>query len=686
MLLTAGSAGADEDLNWEAADGSFPDHGGCVYFGPRDGLAVQALADDLAATKMRTRNTLSALAMMPQRRYGGVLPRAAAVSGSIVNSGACGSIDECIQGTANAAGVPLTYLTSDAEFLRRARLDLTGRIPTKEEVLAFLNDSSANKREQLVDSLLQTPEWADRWAMFFGDLYRNTIRTAQVNRYQWGRDSFHLYLLESMRQNKAYDQMAREMLSAEGTSDGRTYPARYTSYAHYQQTYQNFTANPVKASPVGYAVGARTIGGPIQDTYDTLAFFTARDFLGISAMDCVLCHDGAGHLEPLTVWGAAAKRAEAWGLAAFFSDVPRYQRWRYRYPRELPNNPSNGRRVNANYYILKDLARGQRQSTNAGDTAGEYLAQTQGGNRPDRYSDQRFITPAYPFRTNALVSGNLRLREQLGHYLTGDLQFARAAVNYIWREFFSRGIVEPADQFDLDRLDPAAPPPDGWGVQPSHPRLLELLAEGFQDNGFDLKWLMREITTSQTYQLSSRYDGVFNPIHEKYFVRHQVKRLSAEQVHDALTVASKQSSAYSVSRTLRGLQFAMQFPDVNAMPPGNDARARNVRALLQSFTPGDRAETPRSGEGSPLQALSLMNNPTVLQRLARNVSSSTLGESLQMADDALVSNLYLSVLSRPPTEQEIAFAVNYLQSGNRGNRAANLMWAMFNKTDFYFNY
>ena len=81
-----------------------------------------------------------------------------------------------------------------------------------------------------------------------------------------------------------------------------------------------------------------------------------------------------------------------------------------------------------------------------------------------------------------------------------------------------------------------------------------------------------------------------------------------------------------------------------------------------------------------------MNNRFVLNRLNRNYQASTLGQSLTMADDALVANMYLSVLSRPPTEEETAFAVNYLQGGNRRDRATNLMWALFNKTDFYFNY
>ena len=680
-LLAAGTA--QDDLDWQSPDGSFPNHGGCTYFGPEGGLSpVGTAASDFAAMKLRTRNTESVLAMMPQRRNGGIIPRSAAAT---ANPGACAGIDDCIQKTADAAGVPLTYLTTDAEFLRRARLDLTGRIPTKDEVLAFLADTSPSKREQLVDRLLHTPEWADRWTMFFGDHFRNTRVTAQVNRYNWGRDSFHLYLRDSLLENKPYDQMAREMLAAEGVSDGRNYPNRYTSFQHWEQTYRNLNDNPVRPSAVGYVVGGRTIGGPIQDTYDTLAFFTARDFLGISVMDCVLCHDGAGHLEPLTVWGAAALRSEAWELAAFFSDVPRFQSWRYP-GNQRPLNPSNGRRVNTNYYMVNDLAQGQRQRARYGDTAGEYLGQTTGGNRPDRLSTEQFVTAAYPFASEAVVDSSMRLREQLGWHLTSDQQFARAAVNYIWRAFFSRGIVEPAGQFDLARLDPGSPPPAGWDIQPSHPQLLEWLADGFQDNGFDLKWLMREITTSQAYQLSSRYEGVFNPLHEKYFVRHQVKRLTAEQVVDAVMVASNQYTSFRGSDSLRNVDFAMQLPDVNGVPLGNSTFARDVRGLLNAFTRGDREETQRSDGGSPLQALGLMNNRFVLNRLNRNNQASTLGQSIELADDALVTSLYLSVLSRLPTAEETAFGVNYLQGGNRGSRATSLMWALFNKTDFYFNY
>ena len=680
-----------EELDWEAADGSFPDHGGCTYLEPPGGISPhRTAADDYAAMRQRTKDTVGVLAMIPQPRRVVVVVRPGDTEGETPPAVECSGIDPCIEQAAKAAGVALASLTTDVEFMRRVTLDLTGRIPDPDDVFAFQFSTDPDKRANLVQELLEGDEWAgawaDRWAMFFGDLYRNTIRTAQVNRYQWTRDAFHLFLLESMQQNKPYDQMAREMLAAEGTSDGRTYPDRYTDYAHYESTYLDYSGNPAKASAVGYIVGGRTIGGPIQDTYDTLAFVTARDFLGISTMDCILCHDGAGHLEGLSHWGTEAKRYDGWGLASYFSDIRRYQSWRVP-GGTLPNNPNNGRRVNANYYFIYDLAEGQTQVTRGGDTAGEYLAQTEGGNRPDRLNDERYVMPSYPLNQSATpVDGTLPLREQLGHHLTQDPQFARAIVNYIWREFFSRGIVEPADQFDLHRLDPANPPEGEMGVQPSHPRLLDWLADGFRDNGFDLKWLMAEIVNSKAYQRSSRYDGVFNPLYEQYFVRHQVKRLSAEQIHDALVLAAGRLPTYSPSRFIRGKNFAMQFPDVVDMPPGNNRTVVAARQLLQAFTPGDREETPRSGEGSPLQALSLMNNPFVQGLLEPDGRPGTITSLLELPDPALVNRLYLTVLGRYPSLAEQKLALNHLAEGERTERAADLMWVLFNKTDFYFNY
>ena len=681
-ILLAGSALAQglDPINGEV---SVPDHGACTYFGPRPaGRFDWSHAQDLRAMTTRAKATRDTMAMIPRPRSA-LAPLRPQDCAKPLTAGpmACAGIDGCVQQTAKAAGIPLAGLTSDAEFLRRARLDLTGRIPTRHEVVRFLADPSENKRLDLVDSLLGMPEWADRWALFFGDLFRNTVRTDGVNRRAHGRDSLHLYLLESLRANKPYDQMAREMLAAEGTSDGREYPDSFASFEDYERVFRDLESNPVQASPVAYVVGARTPGGPPQDTYDALAYRAARDFLGMSTMDCVLCHDGEGRLEGVSAWGARATRLQAWGLAAFFSDLPPIRRW-------VPRVDRDGRRVPVRYFVIQDRPSMSGDIDTEGGEPGRYLARTQGGNRPDRFLEERRVAPAYPFEVSG-VDPQLRLREQVGLYLTNDPQFARAAVNWVWREFFARGLVEPADQFDPDRLDTADPAAGERGVQPSHPALLAWLANGFRESGFDLKWLMREIVTSQTYQLSSRYDGVFNPQYEQFFVRHNARRLGAEQIHDAILIASGKRANYDVSPTLRGVRLAMQFPDVNDVIQGRGRNASGARNLLRAFLPGDRRQTPRSDGESPLQALNLMNNAFVLRYAAYDSGGGTLAELISERDDGLVTGMYLSALGRPPGAEELAKAVAYLGEGRnrrRPERAADLMWALFNRTEFYTNY
>ena len=677
VMLLAG-VGLAQAPAWQVQEEVFPNHSGCTYFSPgRAGYLGLQAGEDIQAMATRAKDTHDLLATIPRPRSTARpfhLPdRQTPVASSMAT---CPGIDDCVQRVAQQAGIPLADLTTDAEFLRRVRLDLTGRIPTREEVVIFLADSTPDKRARLVDTLLGMPEWADRWAMFLGDLYKNTMADRNGSRYH-ARDSLHLYLRNSLRANKPYDQMVRELLSAEGVSDGRDYPSKYPEPQdkEYKKIYNNLKKYPVRASPVGYVIGGRTRGGPPQDTYDTMAYITSRDFLGISTMDCILCHDGEGRLEGSnSAWGLRAKRLEAWGMAAFFSQINRNWRPRVRRP---------GKAISVRYFVVEDVKRGQGKGTEGG-AAGYYLAWTEGGNRPTRAYEPRRVVPAYPFAQGVAVNPKLRLREQIGLYVTSDPQFARAAVNYVWREFFARGIVEPADQFDLDRLDPASLP-EGQELQPSHPGLLEWLANGFRESGFDLKWLMREITTSQTYQLSSRYEGVFNPLYERYFVRHNATRLTAEQAHDAILIATGTRARYKASAALGDVQFAMQFPDVVGVPAGKDTDV-GVQNLLQVFLPGDRQETPRSRESSPLQALSLMNTPFVLKSLD---TGGTLAELVDKPDDELVTGLYLSAFSRSPTSEELAMFSKHLAGAPKGKRmewSKDLLWALLNRAEFYTKY
>jgi len=85
-------------------------------------------------------------------------------------------------------------LSTDAEFIRRVYLDITGRIPSAADVTAFLADTSANKRDALVDRLVGSTEYVDKWTMFFGDLFENNARSTNVQRYSGGRDAFYNYI------------------------------------------------------------------------------------------------------------------------------------------------------------------------------------------------------------------------------------------------------------------------------------------------------------------------------------------------------------------------------------------------------------------------------------------------------------------------------------------------------------
>ncbi|MBI1354721.1 MAG: DUF1553 domain-containing protein [Acidobacteria bacterium] len=687
--------GAEEAETADAESGDWLPHADCSFFGAhREDYLQSGLGAQMRLSEERSALTIAVVerlgpstAPSPSRQRRRQPP---STTGPLQGD----SIDDFVLGTLQRRGIAAAPPTTDAEFLRRASIDLTGRIPTADQTLAFLQDASADKRSRLVEQLLASPAWADRWAMFLGDLFRNTQATAQVNRFPGGRDALHLFFLESLRANKAYDRLVRELLAAEGLQDGRPWPnptvarSPFSSYTEYTNFLRDEAA---KATPASFILGGLTTGGPVHDSYDQMAVNAARDLLGVTHMDCVLCHDGAGHLDSLNVWGAAAKRSQGWGLAAFFQKV-RLQRAPYLAP--APDGQDRGPRPP--YYVVQELPQDLVIRNRRGDLiAGEYSLDTEGGNRPDRTPDafggKARVEPAYPFGGASPAPGE-PYRAALGRILTADRQFARATVNYVWREFFGRGIVDPPDQFDLARLDPSAPPADPWTVQPSHPELLEFLAGGFQEYGFDLQWLMREIAASEAYQLSSRYDGSWSASYEPYLARHAVRRLSAEALFDAVTIATATPFNLPLpaqtQRSLGALPFAMQLPDVANLPtvPRNRPEGEASLSFLDSFFRGDREESLRSDETSILQALQLMNSPIVVDRVSQSAQRGLFAGWLSRPDDVLVNLLYLQILARPATAEETAAAVSALRQGDRRERVEDLAWALLNKVDFVFNY
>jgi hypothetical protein len=126
-----------------------------------------------------------------------------------------------------------------------------------------------------------------------------------------------------------------------------------------------------------------------------------------------------------------------------------------------------------------------------------------------------------------------------------------------------------------------------------------------------------------------------------------------------------------------------------AMQTTSPSSRGGAAGFLNPFYPGDREETLRRRDGSDQQALTLMNNTFVMTRTRSSVTAgqdSLLRRHINKTDRELVDSLYLTVLSRLPNESERATAVGALTSGNRLQGAENLLWSLYNKVDFFFNY
>ncbi len=550
-----------------------------------------------------------------------------------------GTIDTNIFGALKAAGVTPAPATTDYEFIRRVTLDLTGRIPTRARVLSFVADTTPNKRAALIDELIARPEFIDKWTMFLGDLYQNNSQNSQIRRYPTGVKAFNDYIRAALQSNEPYNQVATELITATG-------PDSYVD------------------GKLNLLAGGVVTGGPIQDIFDQQTANLFDMFLGLAHVNCLLCHNGRGHLDSLSLWGSQTTRYQAWQLSSFLSHT------------DVVKTAAAGA-VNNQPYYWGVVDNDKRAST-------DYPLNTTTGNRPARQPSgtQKNVAPVYIFNGDAPKSGE-NYRAALAREMTGDFQFARATVNRFWAYFFGVGLVDPPDQFDPARQDPNNPPPAPWTLQASNPALLNQLAQDFIDNKYDLQWLMRTITNSQAYQLSSRYNGTYDTAWDTLFARHFVRRLWSEEVHDAVAQSSNILPKYTVAAN-GTLTWAMQFPEPLNTPTAGNA----VTPFLDAFLRGNRDDQVRSGDGSISQALDLMNDPFVMSRTKSNgPATSLLPQALQLNNNMqTVDTLFMTVLSRHPTSDEMSAALTQLTTGNRTMQAENLLWMLYNKVDFVFNY
>ncbi|HZL90450.1 MAG TPA: DUF1553 domain-containing protein, partial [Pirellulaceae bacterium] len=227
--------------------------------------------------------------------------------------------------------------------------------------------------------------------------------------------------------------------------------------------------------------------------------------------------------------------------------------------------------------------------------------------------------------------------------------FARATVNRMWWHFFGRGIVNPVD--DMHSAN-----------SPSHPELLELLSQRFAESGFDLKFLCRAIVSSRTYQQTSR-PGEQADDEARLFARMSIKVLSAEQLYDSLV--------------------AILGPP--AKSPGIDVRLGARYEFCQSFAGDGDPEPTRYDRGIP-HLLRLMNSPQFAGRSITALVSRV--ATPDRSRDEVVHELFLSILSRQPTDAEQELVRNQLAGADASPQTVyrELAWVLLMSSEFSLNH
>lgn len=571
------------------------------------------------------------------------------------------ALDAAIEARLAEAGVTPAAPSDDAEFLRRVTLDLTGKPPTAAEAEAFQAERTPDKRARRIEALLASPAYAEYWSHVW---YRILTGLTPGARQRGDQDlrflrgpadaTFQAWLLERIQSGAPYNRFVEDLIGATGRTNANGATGWY----------------------------ARWEGKP-----NDLAGAASKTFLGVK-IACAQCHDH--RYEP--TW----TQKDFQGMAAFFvtsapRPVPEYQQ-AYREVEKLREQMMEGKEEGE-----KGAGAGKAKKGGALD---------EGALRRDPKLREalmnRFVMDIQDFEPRGLgltgrARGNKELPEALqervaladvkpkawmgpalpdlpgiprrmllARWVTADDNpyFARALVNRYWGLLLGSGFVNPVD--DFTSLNP-----------PSHPGLLDLLADDFKQSGYDLRHLLRVITNSATYQRSSRWEGAEEP-DPALFARAAVRSLSNEQLFDALVRAT---GTEALVERLAGEQRAKGY--------GQGANA--VFSAFSFLFDDDEGQESDGFAGSIPQGLFLMNG-RMLQGALSALPGTTLARVLdaERTDAGRVRGLYLAAFGREPDAEERRQALGFVRRASAGKdeRAGwqDLFWVLLNSAEFMSNH
>jgi hypothetical protein len=367
---------------------------------------------------------------------------------------------------------------SDHEFIRRATLDIIGRIATPKEIEQYLRDPELTRRALLIDRLLKSEEYARNWA----NIWTVWLMT-RTGENAPGQEIYHEQMHKWLEDQFAKEAMSyKDMVSDILTASGKTNENGAVNYilAHLGEP------NPP---------GKQTEEG--KYTMVPVTWRTTRLFLGLQTQ-CAQCHPHPFNKE--------FNQKHFWGIDAFFRQVDT--------PRGRPD-PNNRMMPGARVLELVDNSQLNPEGI-------VFYEQRNGVVLPTK---PVFLLGTTDPLKPATVSENRR--QALAKFITSNPYFAKAYVNRMWAHFFGRGFTNPVDDFGPEN-------------EPSHPELLDELSTAFAHYGYDPKKLIRWICNSDAYGLSCVANKTNEKADaEPLFSRMLLKAMTPEQLFESLMTATQ---------------------------------------------------------------------------------------------------------------------------------------------------
>ncbi len=495
-------------------------------------------------------------------------------------------IDDEVLRRLTSLGVPPSPPSTDAAFLRRVTLDLTGEQPDPDRVREFLKDADPAKRQKLVAGLVGSPDFIRFWQIKFGDLLEITQGRPDLGN---SAVTYQTWLKKQLFANAPWDATVRTLLTATGDPTDRE-----------------------TGGPVAYALEA--VDPKVA------AEKTAQRFLGLR-LRCAQCHD-----HPFDVW----TQDDYFGLAATFAKV------------ERSGAGMVGGMMMGNRTIIKINEEGEIENPRTHQAA------------PTKILGGPVI----------LTEDDADPRVQLAAWITGPENpfFARAMANWVWAQFFGRGIAHPAD--DLSRANP-----------PVHPELLDALARHFVDHKYDVRDLITTIATSATYAATTA-TAPGNESDERLFSHQRPRPLTSHQMADALAQATDVVNRYKdKSSGTRAIEIT--DPSTPSVILEAFGRCNRINGCASVDTPALSLRQSLMVIGGDVIESKVMHPQGYLANLLE----------LSPAPDEVVENLYLRALCRMPNAEELSHWSAELTPGpNFRVVAEDLFWALLNSREFAFNH